>query len=252
MASDGAPGGRLAALLDGPLPPRESLPWYVAPLPDALEDFGLRLAYLIAGVNIVGTAFGFWYYGIHPFSDPVVAGQFARTPTYMWPFVPDSPVATLFIGLSLLGWRLGWDAPWLDALAFYGCIKLGAWTPYVLTVFSADFLATTELWLYAFLFTSHLAMIVEAFLIHRYSDFPVWAVAVALFWYGLNDLVDYFVPVAGLHHTGIPTEWTGSGFDHTLPAHELAAAGAVVLTLLATFLALATRVKKLENRSTGQ
>jgi uncharacterized membrane protein YpjA len=73
-------------------------------------------------------------------------------------------------------------------------------------------------------------------------------VFVALAWYGFNDLVDYFVPLVGTpHHTLVPAEPIVDGVvQHVSPAHELAAAGAVVLTLAATFLALSTRVKQLE------
>src|SRR5699024_5487767 len=140
---------------------------------------------------------------------------------------------------------------WLDALAFFGCLKLGLWTPYTLLVFQDAFLASTPLWLYLFLFFSHLAMALVGFVIHRYSDFPVWAAAVALAWYGLNDLVDYFVPVVGTyHHTTLPIQPIVDGvIEHVVPAHQYVAAGALALTLLATFLALATRVKKLEARA---
>ncbi|WP_458187458.1 DUF1405 domain-containing protein [Haladaptatus sp. NG-WS-4] len=231
------------------LPPREDLPWYVAPLPPWLEDFGLRMAWPIVAINLVGTAFGFWYYGFHPLplSDPLITWQFAVEPPVMWAFVPDSPVATLFIALSLGLWKLGRNREWVNALAFFGCIKLGAWTPYVLATFFSGFIGVG--WpMYAFLFGSHLAMVVEAFLIHRYSDFPVGAVFVAVLWYGVNDLVDYFVPLVGTpHHTALPgQEALALGYSHPTPAHEIAAAGAVTLTLLATFLALSTRVKKLE------
>jgi uncharacterized membrane protein YpjA len=102
--------------------------------------------------------------------------------------------------------------------------------------------------MYNFLFWSHLAMVVEAFVIYRFSNFPVRAVLVAVVWYGFNDLVDYFVPIVGTpHHTLIPAEpVVDQAVQHVSPAHELAAAGAVVLTLAATFLALSTRIKKLE------
>jgi len=167
--------------------------------------------------------------------------------------VPDSPVATLFIGLALLAWRFGYDNEYLTALAFFGCIKLGAWTPYVLLIFADDF-AYLHVAMYNFLFWSHLAMVVEAFVLHRISGFPVRAVAVAVAWYALNDLVDYFVPVVGgPHHTLVPAEPIVDGaVQHVSPAHELAAAAAVLLTLAATFLALATRVKKLELRAFGR
>ena len=49
----------LARYFGGDLPERESMPWYVAPLPGWLEDVALRLAWPIALVNLVGTLFGF-------------------------------------------------------------------------------------------------------------------------------------------------------------------------------------------------
>jgi uncharacterized membrane protein YpjA len=236
------------------LPEREPLPWFLAPLPAWLEDVALRWAWVIVAVNLVGTAFGFWYYGFHPLSDPMIVDQFALEPVVAWPVVPDSPVATLFIAASLASWKLGRSREWLDALAFFGCIKLGAWTPFVLLAFKSEF-AYLHPAMYNFLFWSHLAMVVQAFLIHRYSDFPPWAVGVAVAWYALNDLVDYFVPVVGRpHHTLIPAEPVvqqggRAVVEHVSPAHEIAAAGAVVLTVAATLLALATHVEKLSLRS---
>lgn len=222
------------------LPAPDPLPRWLAPLPRWLENVGLNLAPLVVVVNLVGTAFGFWYYRF----------QFSAEPVAMWPFVPDSPVATLFIALSLGLWSLGRPNEYLNALAFFGCWKLGLWTPYVLVVFADGFLASTPIPLYAFLLSSHLAMVVEGFLIHRYGTFPVRAVAVAVLWYGLNDVVDYFVPVLGTpHHTLLPGQTVADGVvRHVSPTHEFAAAGAVVLTLTATFLTLSTRVKKLELR----
>jgi len=248
MATETGVGGRIeravARVFDGPLPDRQGLPRYVAPLPGWLENVALRLAWPIALVNLVGTVFGFWYYAGRPL-EPTVGGQLGAAPLAAYPLIPDSPVATLFIGLSLVAWRLDWDAGPLHALAFFGCIKLGLWTPYVQLVING--LGQLPLWLYWFLITSHLAMTVEAFVIHRYAAFTVPSVAVALAWYGGNDVVDYFVPVLdGPHHTwlrGEPVVAAGQ-FDHTVLAHDLAAAWAVVLTLLATFLSLATRVEK--------
>ena len=232
------------------LPDREGLPWYVAPLPERVEDFGLRFAWVIVAVNLVGTAFGFWYYGFHPLplADPLIVLQFAVEPPVMWPFVPDSPVATFFIAASLALWKLGRTNEVVNALAFVGCLKLGAWTPFVLLAFMEGFSYNSVL-MYNFLFWSHLGMVAQAFLIHRYSDFPVGAIAVAVLWYWFNDLVDYFVPIVGTpHHTLVPAQTLGAnGFmTHPSPAHEIAAAGAVTITLVATFLALATRVEKLE------
>jgi uncharacterized membrane protein YpjA len=170
----------------------------------------------------------------------------------MWPFVPDSPMATLFIAASLALWKLDRNSEVVNALAFFGCLKLGLWTPFVLLAFMDGFSHNSVL-MYNFLFWSHLGMVAEAFVIHRYSDFPVGAVLVAVVWYGFNDVVDYFIPIVGTpHHTTLPGQEvleTVQGFSHPSPTHEIAAAGAIVITLGATFLALATRVKKLEAKT---
>ena len=209
-------------------------PWYLAPLPRQLEDLALRLAVPIALINLAGTAFGFWYYRF----------QLASTPIVAWPFVPDSPLATMFIGLSLLAFRFGYDADWLHALGFIGAFKLGFWTPFVQLFLNGP--EGIALWLYVFLITSHLAMVGEAFLVHRYATFSIRAVAVGVFWFGLNDLVDYFLPLAGeIHHTWLRAELVAGGFSHDLLAHDLAAGAAVTLTLVATFLALSTRIDDL-------
>jgi uncharacterized membrane protein YpjA len=238
----------LDGLLWGPLPDPEGLPRYVAPLPRRLEDLGLRLAVPIALVNLVGTLFGFWYYAGRPLdlAPPLLEGQLGAAPVAAYPVIPDSPLATLFIALSLLAWRFGVDAEPIHVLAFFGCIKLGLWTPYVqLALNGPEGIAT---WLYVFLVVSHLAMVLEAFLIHRYARFSVPAVVVALVWHGGNDVVDYFVPVlGGPHHTWLRAEPIVAGaVDHGVAAHDLAAACAVTLTVLATVLALATHGEKLK------
>jgi len=96
--------------------------------------------------------------------------------------------------------------------------------------------------MYAFLFVSHLGMVVQAFLIYRYSGFPGRVILVAVVWYGFNDLVDCFVPIIGTpHYTLLPVEPVVNGtVQHISPAHQIAAAGTVVLTILATIFAVAT------------
>lgn len=219
------------------LPDRDSLPRYVAPLPKALEDFGLRFAWLIVAINLAGTAFGFWYY----------RHQFTYEPVVMWPFVPDSPLATLLIALAIACWKLGYEQPWLTTLAFFGNVILGLWTPYVLLAFF-DSYAYLHPAMFLFLFFSHLGMVAQAFVLHRISDFPVYAVAIALLWYGVDLIVDFSVPIVGEpHHTALPVPretYMYLGAD----ALGVAAAGATAFTLLALFLALTTRVKKLEAR----
>ena len=220
------------------LPPDNELPWWLAPVPTALENLGYRLVWLVVGINLAGTAFGFWYY----------RHQFARTPVEMWAFVPDSPLATLFIALAFGLWAAGRQSDTLTTLAFFGNIKLGLWTPWVLVVFAEEFLAFTSVPLYAFLLGSHLSMVIQAFVLHRITEFPVRAVAIALAWYTVDLTVDYFVPIIGEpHHTTIPlARETPVAAGAT--AFQLSAWAAVVLTLLGVFLALASRIAALDER----
>lgn len=222
---------------DAGLPPRDDLPRWVAPLPTALENLTLRLVWLVVAINLAGTAFGFWYYRF----------QFARVPREMWLFVPDSPAATLFVALALGAWALGRQNDYLTALAFVGNVSLGFWSPFVILAFTEAWFDASATWLVIFLFTSHLAMVAQAFLLHRISEFPVRAVAVATAWYTVDLLMDFFVPILGRPtHTPLPLSPDAAAFTTT--ALQVAAGGAVLLTVLPIFLALATRVKKLEER----
>lgn len=207
-------------------------PRYVAPLPRIIEDLALRFAWVIVFVNLAGTAFGFWYY----------RHQLATTPIRVWPWVPDSPLATLFMAASLALWKLGRPNEVVNVLAFVGNIKLGLWTPFVLVVFHDAFLPVTPLPLYWFMVTSHLAMVAQAFLIHRYSAFPRWAIAVAIGWYSIDLSLDYFIPIAGgPHHTALPfADPRAAEIALGATAFDLAAWMAVMLTIWAGVLAAFT------------
>ncbi|MUW14021.1 DUF1405 domain-containing protein [Halorubrum sp. CBA1125] len=219
-------------------PERDSLPRWVAPLPEALEDIAYRYAWVVVAINLLGTAFGFWYYRF----------QFRALPPEVWVFVPDSPAATLLIACALAAWALGRSSDTLAALAFFGNVKLGLWTPYALVVFAPRFVETAGPALYAFLFVSHLAMVLQAFVLHRMTDFPLKAVAVATAWYTLDLLMDYFVPVAGeVTHTALPYADSEPWFTTTVL--QVAAAGAVALTVVPVYWTLATRVSKCRRRS---
>ena len=217
--------------------PREDLPWHVAPLPEPLENLGLNLAWLVVAVNLAGTAFGFWFYRF----------QFTRTPVEMWAFVPDSPLATLFIALALAAWKLDRQREWLTALAFYGNVILGGWTVYVHLAFYESF-GYLHPAMQQFLIWSHAAMVLQAFLLHRIGEFRPGAVAVATLWYTVNATVDYFIPVLGdPHHTIIPLQddaQVGLGAD----ALGVAGAGAFLLLVVSVYLAMLTHVEKQRSR----
>ena len=212
--------------------PRAELPWYVAPLPESIENLALNLVWPIVAVNLAGTAFGFYYYGF----------QLAQTPTEMWPFVPDSPIATLFIALALASWKLGRPQQWLIALAFFGNIVLGGWTVWVHLAFYEQFGYLSEP-MRQFLIWSHAAMVLQAFVLHRIGTFDLPAVGMATLWYAADTIVDYFIPIRGeLHHTFLPTSRDQPMFLGA-DALGVAATGAVLLLILSLYLALATRVE---------
>lgn len=219
-------------------PAVDRLPGWLAPVPEPLETLGLRLVWLVVAINLAGTAFGFWYY----------LPQFSRTPPEMWLFVPDSPMATLLIAGAFALWAVDRSNDTLTALAFFGNIKLGLWTPWVLVIFADAFLQFNAPPMYAFLLVSHLSMVVQAFVLHRITDFPLSAVGIATLWYTVDLTVDYFIPVVGgPHHTTIPVEY-GTEMALGASAFQLAAWGAVVLTIIPLFWAFATRLTKQRQR----
>lgn len=222
----------VAARTDAPVPEKHSRSWVVAPLPTWLENLAFRLLWVVVAINLLGTAFGFWFYG----------AQLSETPIVMWPIVPVSPLATLYIALSLTAWRRGYTgrlAQLIHLLAFIGCLKYGLWAVFVQLFVEGPGYIPFLLW--QFLIWSHVGMVVQAFLIQRYATFPLWAIVVAAGWYLLNDLLDFFLAVfGGPHHTWVNALWD-NGFDRTVPAYDAMAVAAVVATLLSVLLAVLTR-----------
>jgi len=220
----------VARHLGGVLPPERDRPLALSLIPSWLENIAFHLVWVLVAVNLAGTAFGFYYY----------IPQLEETPVLMWPIVPVSPLATMYIGLSLAAWRLGYKgrlAQVLHVLAFIGCLKYGLWT-FVVQSFIEES-ATIELWLWQFLIWSHLGMAIEAFLVTRYATFSLSAVSVGIGWYVFNDLLDYFVPILdGPHHTWLNVLLVDGEQATPSPAFELVAGCAVGLTVLAAVLSL--------------
>lgn len=157
-------------------------------------------AALIALVNLVGIAYGFYYYG----------DQFSITPAWLWWLVPDSPLAVLWAELALLAYWLlprqrGGRWLWLDALAFVGNVQVGLWTTYVLLAYepqfhTLDFLQgegpidlNTILWVGHFGMAA-LALIFAKGIRDATPRARNLAIAIAAGYYLLNDIVDYFGP----------------------------------------------------------
>ncbi len=227
------------------MPTREELPRWAAPVPAAVERIGYRFVWVVVAINLLGTAFGVWYYRY----------QLAATPAVMWPLVPDSPTATFLIAAAFAAWAVGRHSEYLTVLAFFGNLIFGVWTPWVLLVGWEASVAQAGLPLHLFLFVSHLGMVVQAMVLHRIAAFRLRAIVVATALYGGNLLVDYFLPVVGPtdpsglfpirpHYTWLPvagdTVVAGGA-----TVYQLAAAGAVAALLGALVLAAGTRIVRL-------
>lgn len=148
-------------------------------------------ALVIALVNLLGIAYGFYYY----------RPQFAATPLWLWPFVPDSPLAVLWAQLALIAYWLRRPPGALDALAVVGNVQVGLWTVYVLVAYAPEF-GTYTLNLNTILLAAHAAMALLALIFvqglrERRTTSPRaagLALGVAAAYYLVNDALDYFGP----------------------------------------------------------
>jgi uncharacterized membrane protein YpjA len=149
---------------------------------------------VLMAVDVVGVAYGFLYYG----------PQFAVTPPWLWPFVPDSPLAVLWALLALALLELGRESSALDALAIVGNAFIGLWTAWVL-LFERTLSGASPLDFAGFyradplnfvLFWAHLAMVAHALafvrpLALRSRASKLAGLAVAAAYYGANWWLDY-------------------------------------------------------------
>lgn len=139
------------------------------------------LVKVIILANLGGTLFGFYWY----------RGLLESTPVYLWPLVPDSPLSTLMISISLLLYLYENSNRIVDALAFFGNLKYGLWTVFVELYMFESFLALNSLPMYFFITFSHLIMFLQAFLVLRYTEISWKPGILAFMFYIVNDLVDY-------------------------------------------------------------
>ncbi len=148
-----------------------------------------KLLILIFLVNLIGTAFGYYYY----------QWQLQETSKYLWIFVPDCPNATLLLMIALLlnftdinvkGRRT------FNFLTSAYLIKYGIWTVFTILFFTEYFLAPPNMYYYLILMTGHAGMALESIIIlpiskiHNKKKLKVSGV---LIWLFINDLADYIL-----------------------------------------------------------
>lgn len=154
-------------------------------LPKRIRNLALDYSRILVLINILGTGFGYWYYRF----------QLMDNPLHLWPLIPVSPNATLFMALSLMLYTLGRRSRWtkiVDVLAFIGNLKYGLWTVIVMLATPSAYINQSTPEMFAFLVVSHALMATQAFLVLDYTEVDLEALFVGAMWYTINDVVDYF------------------------------------------------------------
>ncbi|WEL23561.1 DUF1405 domain-containing protein [Candidatus Nanohalovita haloferacivicina] len=168
----------------------------------------------LAAINVAGTAFGFFFY----------QEQLAANPIQLWPFIPDSPLATLFAVLTFAFIAHDKRNNLVEALAVIGNLKYGLWTVFVLIYYHEIFYAGNPLWMYLFLLLSHVGMAAQALIILDITKTDIKAFIAASSWFIINDLVDYTLGI----HTRLYTPENGPAM---IAAGILTAASIIILYL---------------------
>ncbi|MFC7685112.1 DUF1405 domain-containing protein [Ureibacillus sp. GCM10028918] len=136
----------------------------------------LTLLFLI---NFFGTIYGYIWYG----------SQLSRTEPKFLIFVPDSPTASLFFCIAVLGWIFGRHFKLIEALALITLVKYGVWAVVMnlLTLKEIGSIGASG-WM---LVVSHGLMAVQAILYMSKYRFGAVHIAIAGIWTLHNDVIDY-------------------------------------------------------------
>ncbi|MFJ8065127.1 DUF1405 domain-containing protein [Psychrobacillus sp. NPDC096426] len=141
--------------------------------------FNKSFMWLLFIVNLVGTIYGYYWY----------ESQLSNTEPKFLLFVPDSPTASLFFTIALLGWL--WKKNWklIEALALITLVKYGVWAVVmnIWTYVENDYLG----WMGWMLVASHFAMALQAVLYIPNYKFKFVHIFIASVWTLHNDVIDY-------------------------------------------------------------
>ena len=134
--------------------------------------------FLLLVINILGTLYGYYWY----------KGQLMMTDPKYYIFVPDSPTATLFFSIAIIGWLLGKNYKLMEVLALITLIKYGLWAVVMnLLTYFEEGLG----WMGWMLVASHSLMAIQAVLYLPKYRFEFWHIIVAAIWTLHNDVIDY-------------------------------------------------------------
>jgi len=147
------------------------------------------IAWLLILVNLASAVAGYLYW---------YGGALSRAPLYVWPFVPDSPLAVTLMAGAILSFHYRRAIEFLGLVAAGACIKYGVWTDFVWFTnslsgggypFDAVLMSLT-----------HFGMIIEGLIIMRFLRFRPLPVVLASLFLAVNDFVDYALG----YHPSVP------------------------------------------------
>ncbi|WP_336824661.1 DUF1405 domain-containing protein [Sporosarcina sp. USHLN248] len=135
--------------------------------------------WILLFINIIGTVYGYdWY-----------MWQLKSTEPIFWIFVPDSPTASLFFCIALIGWLIHKNFKLVEALALITLVKYGLWAVVMNLLTLAE---TGDIgWQGWMLIGSHLAMAIQAILYIPMYRFEFKHIVIAAIWTLHNDVIDY-------------------------------------------------------------
>lgn len=138
-----------------------------------------RFLFLLLIINILGTVYGYYWYG----------NQLAHTPAIFLPFVPDSPTASLFFVFVLVGFLLNRNFKLFEALALITLFKYGVWAVVMnlLTYGVTGFFNGAML----MLVLSHSGMALQGLLYVKEYRFKMIHLVIAGIWTLHNEIIDY-------------------------------------------------------------
>ncbi|KEZ53026.1 DUF1405 domain-containing protein [Metabacillus indicus] len=135
--------------------------------------------FLMFTVNLFGTLYGYYWYRY----------QLYETPAIFLPFVPDSPTASLFFTIVMLGFLFKRNFPLIEALAIITLFKYGIWAV-VMNLLVLNETGVLDPVGYM-LILSHLGMAVQGLLYAPFYRFKAWHLAAAAVWTLHNEIIDY-------------------------------------------------------------
>ena len=143
-----------------------------------------RILALIIIINIIGSAFGLYYYW----------EQLMMTPWYYWLFVPDCPLYTFLLIFALLFIVMGKRFDTFNTITAVGLALYGTWTMLILLYFREVFFSPENALMSCALWISHCGMALESVLLLPYikkARIVSWAIAGA--WFFILGFFNYFV-----------------------------------------------------------